>query len=973
MSTRWHSVVSLKLNPFIVSTFSSPLLFSVSVPCADGDVIFSQIDTHHSSRAKGEVRNAWENLNIDEIVVVCRKLLISETPQGHITCALEVLTRVVLDHYSRSKQPQCLEKIIGCLREALKNCSSSFHHVSLRVQPELAKLLVTRFLALLIDDDYQEAKKVLDVVISPRSHQTIPDEHHIQASTLTTALGLARSIVFSNRDNWEGAVSRCYSFLDNCSLFGDPLHPAITELLVNHAERVSKQFGPLKGSQAEHLEVDLLSSAQLGTFSDGIGGSNVQTVPSLTVVEEKVKRLQHLRSTTLPGTERQRKCLNDLAHCYDVKNSLTQDVAAMEEAIKCRRMLLETTHPTDKSKFFHLSTFGNYLFEAFHRTRRFEYLDESITHLREALCMENARLLNFPTIFRLIKSLSTRWTLLCRKSDLDETMELFAKGVKDTPETVPSRFELACNWAHTARISKHDSLPAAYEHAMSLMQSSLVFNPTLSTQHDRLVEKRDLYEKTPLDFASYQIEVGELKRAIETLEQGRALLWSEMRSFRTSTDRLRAADLDIAKKFTAIDQELEILTTSVLSNGRVGMVNEASNEELIGQLSVLRENQQELYTKRDALISQIRDQLGIDNFLSPLPFDALRSAASHGPIIMINHCKWRSDVIIILHNSPPSHIRMPSNFFDTANQLKARLLNTREQHGLDSGQYEDALAFVLAELYTLIGQPVIEKLNESGIRAQSRVWWCPTSAFGHLPLHAMGPISSDSEEPRYFSDLYISSYTPTLSALLASRKPSTQLSALPTLLVAQSDPSRPGAWPEAQVIRDLDLQATSLGRGNATLATILDGLQRHQFACVAYNGSLTTGRPFEAAMRIPNGELLTLLDLVRSQHPAGEFALLPGSHTAELTEESIPDEALHLSAAVQYSGYRSVIGTLWGIDDSVDDGQDLAKAVLLSMFSGNGGGEPYYERSASALRDAVRQMRCNLPLVRWVGYVHYGA
>jgi hypothetical protein len=91
-----------------------------------------------------------------------------------------------------------------------------------------------------------------------------------------------------------------------------------------------------------------------------------------------------------------------------------------------------------------------------------------------------------------------------------------------------------------------------------------------------------------------------------------------------------------------------------------------------------------------------------------------------------------------------------------------------------------------------------------------------------------------------------------------------------------------------------------------------------------------------------------------------------------LTEKSIPDEALHLSAAVQYSGYRSVIGTLWGMEGSVDDGQDLAKAVLSSMFSGNGE-EPYYEGSARALRDAVQQMRCNLPLVRWVGYVHYGA
>jgi CHAT domain-containing protein len=153
---------------------------------------------------------------------------------------------------------------------------------------------------------------------------------------------------------------------------------------------------------------------------------------------------------------------------------------------------------------------------------------------------------------------------------------------------------------------------------------------------------------------------------------------------------------------------------------------------------------------------------------------------------------------------------------------------------------------------------------------------------------------------------------------------------------------------------------------------VLDGLQRHQFASVAYHGKLTTGKPFEAAMWFPNGECLTLLDIVRSRHPAGESALLPGARTAELTDGSIPDEALHLSAAVQFSGFRSVIGTMWGVGD--EDGQSFAEAVLQSMFSGRDRGEAHYERSARALQHAVQQMRQrDIPLSRWVNYVHHGA
>jgi hypothetical protein len=92
---------------------------------------------------------------------------------------------------------------------------------------------------------------------------------------------------------------------------------------------------------------------------------------------------------------------------------------------------------------------------------------------------------------------------------------------------------------------------------------------------------------------------------------------------------------------------------------------------------------------------------------------------------------------------------------------------------------------------------------------------------------------------------------------------------------------------------------------------------------------------------------------------------------AELAGGIIPDEASHISTAFQYAGYRSVIGTMWGMVNK--DGRDLAKDVYRSMFSGKDRGEPYYERSARALQQAVQQMRRNLPLVRWVNYVHYGA
>ena len=922
-----------------------------------------------AARVKGEAGSALED--IDEIVALCRRLLTTDTPPDLLTSAFQALTQAALDELHRGRQIQPLDQAIECLKEALRTCASSWRQVSL----DLANLLAARFLTLHTDDDYQEAKKVLQNITASRPPRDFPGSYHIQASALISAIGLAQSMVYSNIEDFDGVALRCRSFLDNCSLFGDPLHPVIAELLASHAERGSGHFEPSKGSEAMHSNVDHPPlSLQLGSFGDGVNKSDVQTLPSLTEVEEQIKRLQYLHSTTLPGTERQRKCLNALVQCYDVMTSLTQDIAAIEEAITYRRMLLATTHPSDPSMSFHRSSFANFLYFAFTHMKEVEYLDESITLHREVLRVENARLIHFATIRRLIVSLTCRWQLFRHKSDLDEIMELFASGVEDTYETVPSRFELACDWAYKARISVHHSLPTAYERAMSLMQSSLVFAPTLAVQHDRLVEKRDLYEKTPLNFASYQIRMGKLELAIETLEQGRALLWSEMHGLRTSTEQLRTADPDLADKFTAINKEIEILTTSAPSDRTVGTDDGGfDGDGWIAQLSGLLVKQQELLKKRDTLILEIRGLPGFENFLSPLPFDSLRSASSHGPVIIINHCKWRSDIIIVLHDSPPSLVTTPYYFFGRVNGLKDKLLGVRQRCGPDSQQYVRTLVSVQRDLYELIGQPVIKRLSELGIPEQSRIWWCPTSVLGYLPLHAMGPIPSAGNGKQYFSDIYISSYTPTLSALITSRNSGTRHSNLPNiLLVAQPDPSLPGVSGDIQVVQNLKLPVTSLISQNATPSTVLDGLRHHQFCHFACHGVLTIGKPFDASLILYNEEHLMLLDIVRSRLPAGECAFLATCHTAELSDESMPDEVLHLSAAMQYSGFRSVIGTMWAMAD--EDGQYLAKYFYESMLSDEEQGVPYYEKSARALAVAVRTLRGRgVSTERWVNYVHFGA
>ena len=394
-----------------------------------------------------------------------------------------------------------------------------------------------------------------------------------------------------------------------------------------------------------------------------------------------------------------------------------------------------------------------------------------------------------------------------------------------------------------------------------------------------------------------------------------------------------------------------------------------------GRLVIQRKKLDE---ERDALISQIQSRPGMEGFLRAPSFDTLRSAASRGPVIIINHCEWRSDIIIIFHNSLPCSIPTARTFFAHAKKLRDELVEARKKpEGLDSAEYQHALCSVLKGLYELVGEPVIKRLRLMGVPEQSRVWWCPTSVFCSLPLHAMGPIPSSRGRKQYFSDLYIPSYTPSLSALVESRQAGPQMPKIPSLLlVAQPDDKLPGVKGEIEVIQRAlrtRVAVNGLVSAEATPSSVLESLRGSHFAHFACHGVLETGKPFDASFKLHRGSRLTLLDIVQSRLPHAEFALLSCCHAAEITEDSVADEALHLTAAMQYCGFRSVVGTMWEMADV--DGRDLAKTFYKSLFSSQDAGVPYYERSAGALRDATQRLRekRGITLERWVNFVHYGA
>ncbi len=912
--------------------------------------------------------------NIKEMVILCRELLTSNISADIANSAFVTFVGAVEAEFRQGRSAQSRDEVIECLWDAVKVCPPG----SQLVLFTLAFILFLRFLETHSNDDYEDATALLARILDTNQPGGCPDSIQGLASSIATLLALHRSIIFQSPECSEVAMSRLRASFSSSSV-SEQHRIGFTDILVDYTRHRFGNYG-----LAESLEeadfyrsqvVSLSSSQSLAKPGEAVTQPDaVRETYSTTAMQQKIQYLEDLLSNAPPRTFLHNDCLSRLARWYKTKFSCANDISDIEQSIKYTRLELEATHPSDPFRSTSLASLQNILHLAFKRTNKINYLNESIILGYDILKLRSAQDIHFSVIRKLILSLLAREQLLGRNEDIDEVLRLMPLAVDNQYRRVPDRFALSCAWAFLARRISHPSALTAYKSAMLLMQKSLSFAPTVSIQHTGLVKMGEECQSMPLDYASYQIYLGRFEEAIETLEQGQALLWSEMRGFRTPMAQF---DSPLAKRFAEINQELEALTTSITPSGRPeiedGVAQDRDWMDPFGRLVV---QQRKLVEERDALVSQIQGRQGSQGFLKTPSFSTLRSAASRGPVVLINHCRWRSDILILFHNSLPCSIATANDFYDRANKLRDELVEARK-HGLDSGKYQDALCSVLKGLYKLVGEPVIKRLRVLGVREQSRIWWCPTSVFCSLPLHAMGPIPSSGASERYFSDLYIPSYTPSLSALIESRNASSQIPDKPTLLlIAQPDDSLPGVSGEIKVIqRALKARATvtDLVSSEATPSSVVEGLRGCRFAHFACHGVLETGKPFEASFKLHGGSRLTLLDIVRSRLPDAEFALLSCCHTAEITKESISDEALHLTAAMQYCGFRSVVGTMWAMADT--DGKDLAKSFYKSLFSDQEGDVLYYERSAGALRDATRKLRKKrgITLERWVNFVHYGA
>lgn len=685
--------------------------------------------------------------------------------------------------------------------------------------------------------------------------------------------------------------------------------------------------------------------------------------------------------------------------------SQTRDVIYLERAIRYARdaLPLYSTGSIDHSKS--QEYLGTLLHDQFLQSRQRSDLEESI-RLQEAAvaqCPESSYdhgmfLANLGT------ALSELFDISDDRTDLDAAIAHYSKANQTISTTHPSRptlesglalaylkiipmsetlipvafsllesasnnpsanshtqFNAALRWVLAARAHKHPSMIDAFSRMLALLELRLLTKETVEAQQEFL--RGIPFRLLASEAAASAIENGRLDTAVELLEQGRTMLWSRMRGYRHPIDDLRAVNASLADQFRTASAELEhtalALRQRLAISPSVDSPSQVSNIQIDNRLRdyrILSEN----WTR---ILNNIREVDGFADFLRTPSFSTLRTVASEGPVILVNVAQGRCDAISIHQDSSPHLVPLPESTTALFDHLATQLWDSSTS---EHAHRVKRLTVVLRELWRAVVHPVVEVLLSLKVESRSRIWWCPTAQLCALPVHAAGPYTPGQ---RNLPDLFVSSYTPTLNALMTARAGVLPApNSLPRLLIIGQPQTLPMVEPEIEGIRAIDNFADVLLGAQATSDAVLSELRTHSWIHFACHGSRRHAEPFKSAFELYDGNQVTVLDIARANLPCAEFAFLSACHTAA-PDVGTPDEFITLAAALQFAGFRGVVSTFWDMAD--EDGPKTSGDFYSYMLRRSTVADS--RDAAMALNLAVRSMRKrDVPLYRWVNFIHIG-
>ena len=675
------------------------------------------------------------------------------------------------------------------------------------------------------------------------------------------------------------------------------------------------------------------------------------------------------------------RLLDHLGTSYRQRFRHFGDVKDLDLAIKhtLEALASVSTSPTERPIFFNnLGKCYQFRFERFGEVKDIDFAIEKMVEAVATIPLDDSSRPIF--LENLGYSYLFRYRSNQKVTDLEESISNFRLSSLSLKGLPSVRINGSLHWAHLAHsLDNLGSASEAYDQAIRLLPQVAWIGLNAISQ---LKELNSGIQTLGCDAAACMIALAQaerhnrqhyLGRAIELLDQGRSILWSQTSNFKQDLEDLRRVNSDLARD---LDNAGKFLAQGCFHDPK----------------DPLSETDAQLYRryaeKWEELVHRIRGLPGFHHFLLPSPISTLQTAAAEGPVVIINSSEFRCDAVIVPSQGDLVLVPLPDI---TAAELES-LSNQQEEFAsrksksvwIKSKDYSmpsETLEQVLNRTWLLVGEPVVQKFKDLGlvrgseVSSKSRVWWCLTGSLSFLPIHASFPPTKPGIATIGMMDIVVSSYTPTISTLLRAqqrnklKRPTFRMLAVGQSSIAGMTPL-PGVTEEIAFIqKTLGVDALTLDESKATVDGVAASLPTCSWAHFACHGVQDPDKPMDSGLMMWGRRLLTLSRLAQSSLASAEFAFLSCCESAKGSKQ-FPNEAMHLAAGLQFIGYRGVIGTMWSVGDK--DALSVAIQIYEELFK-NGTGQVSASKAALALHQAILLMRANnVPLARWVPFVHFG-
>jgi CHAT domain-containing protein/tetratricopeptide (TPR) repeat protein len=362
-------------------------------------------------------------------------------------------------------------------------------------------------------------------------------------------------------------------------------------------------------------------------------------------------------------------------------------------------------------------------------------------------------------------------------------------------------------------------------------------------------------------------------------------------------------------------------------------------------------------TRIQAILREIRATPGSERFMLGSAHVTLRKAAHKHPVVVLAAGRGYAFALIMSNSAQdqPYALRLEI----TSDELSA-LRVSAEQAGLrsradmrdcESGtrlRYQKTETDdnhkphrVLREIWRKIIQPVLRYLQlevrtstrcdlpqltrttqKTTGRPRPRLHWCANGDFVFLPLHAAGIHSGPLTDRECCSDYVISSYTPTVSALLRAQAkvPSVRSADVNMLLVGEDcakNPALSKLWNVRKELSCIEEIATTKHFGHtvetiareATVERVTKRIKTASFVHLACHGLQHRTNALESGFYLSD-DRLDISKLMELQLDRPWFAYLSACETAK-GDAKQPDQVMHLAAAMLFAGFKHVVATMW--------------------------------------------------------------